>query len=121
MTAGKGVVPLVERLRDDLAQLKRAEAHANLAGNGTSVRVKDPALLIADLAEAASLIENLVKALEEARVVLVRIAGRDFDCSPHQHGMAAAGHAQRAVHSIEAVQATLASGDALDDGRGSHE
>jgi hypothetical protein len=48
-----------------------------------------------------------VKALRAARLRLVRIAGRDFDCAPHQHGMAAARHAQVGVHEIEALLARI--------------
>jgi hypothetical protein len=48
----------------------------------------------------------LLNALEKARETLVRIAGRDFDCMPHQHGMAAAGHAQTALHDVEAALTT---------------
>ena len=45
----------------------------------------------------------LVEACESVRQALVQIGGRDFNCSPHQHGMAAAEKAQQALHKLEAA------------------
>lgn len=44
--------PLVARLKEDAAQLRKMEKLAKFGGEETGVRVKDPALLLADLDEA---------------------------------------------------------------------
>lgn len=56
---------IVERLRDDAAQLARQIENAKLAGGETYVRVSDPSILSADLKEAADEIERLRAALRE--------------------------------------------------------
>ena len=58
-------IDILERLRDDALQLKQMSDHIKLAGPETGVRVKDPSLLLGDLAEAIITIFALRKQVEE--------------------------------------------------------
>lgn len=55
---------MVGRLRDDVKQLRKMTDACVFAGDETGVRVKNPAILLADLDEAATLIEEQRREIE---------------------------------------------------------